>query len=66
MERFQSDEIPREMIAHEISDIFIFLNYIAHYFQIDIESSVLNKIRINNDKYPIDKSYGNSKKYNEL
>lgn len=60
------EKIGRTDIANEIADIFIFLNYIASYFKIDVEQSILNKIEINNNKYPINKSIGKNKKYNEL
>jgi NTP pyrophosphatase (non-canonical NTP hydrolase) len=58
--------IPREKVANEIADIFIILNYISYHFNLDIEKAVLDKIDINNKKYPIEKSYGNNKKYDEL
>jgi len=32
----------------------------------DIKEMVLEKIRKNNEKYPVDKSKGSAKKYNEL
>jgi len=60
------NEIPKEKIADEIADIFIFLTYISDEFGIDIESAVKNKVNKNDIKYPVDKSKGSSKKYNEL
>ena len=33
---------------------------------IDIDAAVQEKIQINNAKYPVSDSYGNSAKYNEL
>ncbi|WP_405348470.1 MazG-like family protein [Flavobacterium oreochromis] len=58
--------IPKEKIADEIADIFIFLTYISDEFGIDIESAVKNKVNKNDVKYPVDKSKGSNKKYNEL
>lgn len=60
------NEIPKEKIADEIADIFIFLTYICDEFGIDIESAVKNKVKKNDIKYPVDKSKGSNKKYNEL
>ncbi|NUQ81211.1 MAG: nucleotide pyrophosphohydrolase [Bacteroidetes bacterium] len=58
--------IPKEKIADEIADIFIFLTYISDEFGIDIESAVKNKVNKNDLKYLVDKSKGSNKKYNEL
>jgi NTP pyrophosphatase (non-canonical NTP hydrolase) len=58
--------IPKEKIADEIADIFIFITYISDEFGIDIESAVKNKVNKNDVKYPVDKSKGSNKKYNEL
>ena len=33
---------------------------------VDIEDAIINKIRKNAEKYPVEKSYGSSKKYTEL
>jgi tRNA G10 N-methylase Trm11 len=33
---------------------------------VDIEDAIMDKIRKNAEKYPVEKSYGNSKKYTEL
>ena len=58
--------IQKEKIEDEIADIFIFLTYICDEFKIDIESAVKNKVNQNDLKYPVDKSKGSNKKYNEL
>jgi dCTP diphosphatase len=33
---------------------------------IDIDTAIHDKIKKNNEKYPVEKSKGNSKKYSEL
>ena len=53
-------------ISDELSDIFIFVTYISEHFNIDLSKAVENKIAKNAAKYPIEKSFGNNKKYNEL
>lgn len=63
------DEIQKvesEKIGDEIADVYIFLNYISARFKIDLEKAVLNKIEKNEKKYPVGKSFGSNKKYNEL
>lgn len=59
-------EVEKNKIANEIADIYIFLNYLSHHFDIDIEEAVGEKIKINSKKYPVEKSFGSNKKYDEL
>ena len=53
-------------VSEEIADIFIYLTYLCHEFKIDIFDATLKKIEKNAVKYPIEKSKGSNKKYNEL
>lgn len=56
----------REQIKHEISDIAILLTYLCHDLKIDLETSIANKIALNELKYPVEKSRGVSTKYDKL
>jgi len=60
------DEILKGKVSEELSDIFLYLLRIADLLKIDLVKSSLDKIQKNAEKYPIDKSYGSSKKYTEL
>ena len=53
-------------VEEEIADIFIYLLKIADKFDIDLEKIIDEKIKLNEQKYPISKSYGISKKYSDL
>ncbi len=53
-----------ELIKEEIADIFIYLVRLADKLNIDIERSVLEKIKLNEKKYPVELSKSNAKKYN--
>lgn len=59
-------QIKQEAISEEIADVFIYLLLLANEANIDIETAVLDKIKKNDKKYPINKSMGSSKKYSEL
>jgi len=59
-------KIPKEIIEYELADIFIFLTYVAEKFDINLEESIMEKLKINDQKYPVSKSFGSNKKYNEL
>lgn len=56
----------KKKIAEELADIFIYSLLFAHETNIDIEKAILEKIKLNNKKYPVEKSKGSSKKYKEL
>jgi NTP pyrophosphatase (non-canonical NTP hydrolase) len=55
----------RERVHDEIADVAIVLSYLCHDLGIDLEAAVRSKLKKNEAKYPIDKSYGNAKKYDE-
>ena len=48
----------------EIADILIYLIRLSEKLNIDLEEAVLSKIKLNNKKYPVNISKGNSTKYN--
>jgi hypothetical protein len=39
---------------------------LAHKYNLDIDRIVLDKIKKNAEKYPVEKAKGNAKKYDEL
>ena len=53
-------------VEDEVADIFVYLMRIVSKTNIDLETAVMNKLKKNAEKYPVDKSRGNSKKYNEF
>lgn len=53
-------------IEDEVADIFIYLMRVMKKTNIDLESAVINKMKKNEAKYPVELSKGLSKKYNEL
>jgi len=58
--------IPKHNIEEEIADVFIFITYFCNHFGIELDEAVMNKIKLNDKKYPVDKSYNSNKKYNEF
>jgi len=62
----QPEEVDQEKIKEELADVFAFAFLLANKYELDIKQIVLNKIKQNGEKYPIDKSKGTAKKYNEL
>lgn len=56
----------RLAISHEVADVMILLSYLCNDLGIDIENAVKEKLKINREKYPVEKSRGSSKKYDQL
>jgi len=54
------------LVKEEIADIAIYLLRLCDVLDVDIETSVIDKIKINSDKYPVDLSKGSADKYTTL
>lgn len=55
-----------EKVKEELADIVNYAILIADKYNLDIKQIVLDKLRRNAEKYPIEKAFGNAKKYSEL
>jgi len=53
-------------VKEELADIFSYALLLVHEYGFDLNEIILEKIKINREKYPIDKSKGNSKKYDQF
>lgn len=56
----------REKVKEELADIFAFAFLLADKYKFDVKDIVLEKIKKNEEKYPVEKAKGNAKKYDEL
>lgn len=61
-----ASEVDIEKVKEELADIVNYSVLIADKYGLDIKQIVLDKIRRNAEKYPVEKAYGSAKKYNEL
>lgn len=61
-----ASQVNDEKVKEELADIFNYAILIADKYNLDIKQIVLDKLRRNAEKYPVDKAYGSAKKYNEL
>ena len=59
-----NNEKEMSLIKEEIADVAIYLVRLADKLHLDIEKAVLEKLEINNKKYPVVLSKGNATKYN--
>ncbi|HDR6276925.1 TPA: nucleotide pyrophosphohydrolase [Bacillus cereus] len=55
-----------ENIKDELADVLIYSILLAEQMNLDIEEVIQNKLEKNKRKYPVEKSFGSNKKYNEL
>ena len=62
----KAEEANKDKVKEELADILAYPFLLAEKYGFDVKDIVMNKIKINGDKYPVDKSKGTAKKYNEL
>jgi NTP pyrophosphatase (non-canonical NTP hydrolase) len=61
-----ASEVNVEKVKEELADIVNYAILIADKYNLDVKQIVLDKLRRNAEKYPVEKAYGSAKKYNEL
>lgn len=68
LELFQWQEEPKSIdkLKEELADVMLYSLMLANKYDFDIEEILMNKIVKNEEKYPIEKVKGTSKKYNEI
>lgn len=65
----QSRTLPqdrREKIAHELADVLIYTLQLAGKLDIDPLQAAWDKLRINGEKYPVERAKGKMTKYTDL
>jgi NTP pyrophosphatase (non-canonical NTP hydrolase) len=60
------ENIKIDRLKEELADILSFSFLLAEKHNLDVFEIILEKIKSNNEKYPVDKAKGTAKKYNEL
>ena len=55
-----------EKVKEELADIFNYAILLADKYDLDIKQIIMDKLKRNAEKYPVEKAYGSAKKYNEL
>lgn len=64
--QLKDDPVLMEKVRDEVADIFFFLMRISAKADINLEEALLEKLKKNAKKYPVEKARGSSKKYTEL
>jgi dCTP diphosphatase len=68
LENFQwkNDSADIENIKDEIADIMTYCLYMCETYDLDMKSIINEKMEKNENKYPVEKSFGKADKYNKL
>jgi NTP pyrophosphatase (non-canonical NTP hydrolase) len=61
-----AEEVSKEKVKEELADVFAFAFLLADKYGLDVKQIVLDKIKLNGEKYPVDKARGTAKKYDQL
>lgn len=61
-----AEDANKEKVKEELADIFSFAFLLADKYGFDVRQIILEKIKTNSEKYPVEKAKGTAKKYNEL
>lgn len=60
------EDVDVDKVKEELADILNYAFLIADKYDLDIKKIILDKLACNAEKYPVEKSKGNARKYNEL
>ena len=59
-------EATTENVKNELADVFYNAFLLSNLYGFDVKEIILDKLKSNELKYPIEKAKGSNKKYNEL
>lgn len=62
----QPEEANKENIKEELADVLTYSFLLAEKYGFDVKQIVLDKMKKNGGKYPVDKAKGTALKYNKL
>ena len=62
----ETEQVDQERMKEELADVLAYSFLLAERCGFDVEEIVMDKIRRNEEKYPVDKSRGSAKKYTDL
>lgn len=62
----KSEDANAENIKDELADVLTYSFLLAEKYGFDVKEIVFDKIKKNNEKYPIEKAKGTALKYNKL
>lgn len=64
--QWKDEVIDIDKLKEELADVFVYSIMISEKYGFDINEIINSKMQKNEEKYPVEKAYGKSDKYNEL
>lgn len=61
-----NEDADLDKLKKELADVLMYALLLADKHGLDIKEIVEEKMKLNNEKYPVEKAKGTAKKYNEL
>ena len=61
-----SEQADLEHVKQELADVIVYCQNMLDALRLDEDEIINAKMDLNEQKYPVDKAYGNNKKYTEL
>lgn len=67
LEVFQWGKVEKSLdkVKEELADVLLYCTLMADHYHLDMDEIMLEKLKCNEEKYPVSKVKGSSKKYNE-
>ena len=66
VERITDDPEWQERLREEVADIVVYCLNMSDTVGVDLSEAIIEKLRKNSEKYPVEKARGNAKKYTEI
>jgi NTP pyrophosphatase (non-canonical NTP hydrolase) len=60
------EEADKEKVKEELADVLAYTLLLAEKYKFNVKDILLEKIKKNGEKYPVEKAKGTAKKYNQL
>ncbi len=61
-----NEDADPDKLKKELADVLMYALLLADKHGLDVKEIVEEKMKLNNEKYPVEKAKGTAKKYNEL
>lgn len=61
-----NDAKSRGKVEEEMADVFIYLLRLADILQLDLAAAAVEKVRLNEQRYPVELAHGRAVKHSEL
>lgn len=65
MQEILRDPVRRDAVGQELADVLFFLLRFSQMYDFGLLDELRRKMELNKQKYPVDTSKGNNRKYNE-